>query len=391
MTDLDFDFAFDEMPGSILHENLHALRASHPVHPARFMGLSAFVITGFEALRSAFTDDDRFPGHLMYANSLEPVAGETFISMADPERHLVYRRLATPAFRSRAVASYEREGLAELAHELIDDLLAAGGEVDLIARYAARFPYLVISRLLGLPRDREAEFHAWALAVLRFREDPERAKQAVRELTDFLAPVVAARRAVPENDVISELTLAEVDGRALTDEEILSHVRMLFPTGGETTHGSLGNLLQALFCVDGLQERLRAEPDRLVDAIDELLRWESPIAVLPRMSTSRPIEFQGVEIPPDSWMLFACAGANRDPAVFAEPDRFDLDRTEKETLTFGRGRKSCPGMHLAKKNMLVATQTLLERTRQLTLLDEEAARPRRTVLRCPDAVRVRID
>ncbi len=103
----------------------------------------------------------------MYQASLEPAAGQSFISMPEPERHRIYRKLATPAFRSRAVANYEREGMAALANELIDDFGGAS-EVDLVRTYAARFPYLVITRLLGLPRDREAEFHAWALALLSF-------------------------------------------------------------------------------------------------------------------------------------------------------------------------------------------------------------------------------
>jgi cytochrome P450 len=385
----DIDFAFDEMPGDRLHTTLHALRAENPVHAAKFLGLRCYVISGYDALLEAFLDNERFPGHRMYQGSLEPVAGQSFISMPEPERHRVYRKLATPAFRSRAVASYEREGMAALAHELVDDFDGAA-EVDLVGAYAARFPYLVITRMLGLPRDREAEFHAWALSLLSFRDDPAKARHAARELTEFLAPVVAARRAAPEDDVISELVQAEVEGRALCDEEIYSHVRLLLPTGGETTHGSLGNFFYALLGEAGLQERLRAEPERIPDAIEELLRWETPIAVLPRMSASETSEFHGTVLPPDSWVLFAIAGANRDPAIFSEPDRFDIDRSEKETLTFGRGVKSCPGMHLAKKSMLVATQVLLERSAHLELVDSASAVPRRTVLRCPDAVRVRL-
>jgi cytochrome P450 len=388
--DLDaVDFALDEMRGERLHETLHAFRAQGPVQTAKFLGLPSYVITGYEALLEAFTDNERFPGHRMYQASLEPAAGQSFISMPEPERHRIYRKLATPAFRSRAVANYEREGMAALANELIDDF-AGAAEVDLVRSYAARFPYLVITRLLGLPRDREAEFHAWALALLSFRDDPVKARNAAGELTRFLAPVVEARRAAPEDDVISELVQAEVEGRKLTDEEIYSHVRLLFPTGGETTHGSLGNFFYTLLTEPGLQERLRAEPECIPHAIDELLRWETPIAVLPRMSASEPIDFRGTPMPPDSWVLFAIAGANRDPTIFSEPDRYDIDRREKETLTFGRGAKSCPGMHLAKKNMLVAAQVLFERTRHLELLDPESALPRRTVLRCPDAVRVRV-
>jgi cytochrome P450 len=107
------------------------------------------------------------------------------------------------------------------------------------------------------------------------------------------------------------------------------------------------------------------------------------------MSGVQPVVAEGVEIPPDTWVLFAIAGANRDPAVYPDPDRFDVARAPKEALTFGRGVKSCPGMHLARKNMIVALQVLVERMPDLELVDAERALPRRTVLRCPDAIRVR--
>jgi cytochrome P450 len=166
-------------------------------------------------------------------------------------------------------------------------------------------------------------------------------------------------------------------------------VRLLFPTGGETTHGSLANLLWVILSRPGLQAWLREDPARIPGAVEESLRWETPIAVLPRMSKSEPCELHGVEIPPDSWVLFAIAGANRDPAVFDDPDRFDPERGARDVLTFGRGVKACPGMHLARRNLIVAVETLLERIPHLELLDAEAALPRRTVLRSPDALRVR--
>jgi cytochrome P450 len=102
------------------------------------------------------------------------------------------------------------------------------------------------------------------------------------------------------------------------------------------------------------------------------------------------VEFRGVAIPADTWVMFAIAGANRDPKVFAAPDRFDIDRERKEGLTFGRGVKSCPGMHLARRNMQVGLSVLLERLPNLELLDVAAARPRRPVLRCPEALRVSV-
>ncbi len=380
------DFALDEMPGNELHEVLRAFRETAPVMPTRFLGLPAFVITGYDALADAFADTERFPPHLMYENALEPAIGGSFISMQDPERHRVYRKLATPAFRSRAVENYERSGLSALANELVDEIANRNGPVNLVEAYSSRYPYLVISRLLGLPREREASFHEWALALLRFRSQPDKARRVYQELTEFLTPVVDARRRDPRDDVISELVQATVEGRALDDEEIYAHIRLLLPTGGETTHGSLGNLLYSCFTQEGVWKSVCADPARAGDAVEETLRWETPIAVLPRMSCNRDIEFYGVKIPADAWVLFAMAGANRDPAYFPDPDRFDLDRDPRGTLTFGRGIKACPGMHLARKNLSVALEVLAARKPDLRLVDLEKALPRRTVLRTPDAL-----
>ena len=115
----EVDFGFDPLPGEALHDVLRAYREQGPIRPTRFLGLPAFVITAFDALLEAFQDTQRFPPHRMYQASLEPAIGESFISMPERERHLLYRKLATPAFRSRAIARYEAQGLRALAHELV--------------------------------------------------------------------------------------------------------------------------------------------------------------------------------------------------------------------------------------------------------------------------------
>lgn len=382
------DFAFDPMPGDEMHALLREYRNRGPVQPTHFMGLDCFILTEHASLDRAFRDEVSFPGHRMYQAAFEPAIGKSFISNPDPNGHLALRKLATPAFRSRAVSRYAQTGLASLAHELVDNL-GDRSEFDLVSEFTARFPYLVITRLLGLPRDREEEFHEWALGLLTFREDADRAFRARDALSEFLAPVVAARRSNPQEDVISALVTSEVDGRRLTDDEVFSHIRLLFPTGGETTHGSLGNLLFALLTHEGEWQRLVEDPTRILGAVSEGLRWETPIAVLPRMSAQAPVEFEGTKIPGDSWVLFAPAGANRDPAVIDEPDLFDPGRKQPPNLVFGRGPKSCPGLHLAERNMEVALGVLTERFPELTLIDRESAIPRRTVLRSPDALKVR--
>ncbi len=382
------DFALDEMAGRLLHDRLHVFRGCGPVSLARFGGAPAFVIAGYDALLEAFLDERAFPGHSMYEMAFEPAIGKTFISMSDSAEHLRYRKLTTPAFRSRAVARYEAEGLAALANELVDEL-AGRDEFDLVADFTDRFPYLVIARLLGISREREGDFHGWAKALLSYQADPEGAQQARRAMAELLEGVIEERRRAPQDDVISELAFSKVDGRHLTDEEIISHVRLLFPTGSDTTHGALGNLLFALLNEGDAWREIAGDSQLIEGAVAEGFRWESPIAVLPRVSASEAVDFHGTTIPPKSWVLFAIAGANRDPGCFEEPDRFDIRRKAQPNLVFGRGPKSCPGMHLAQKSLSVALQVLSQRFPELELVDADAAVPRRTVLRSPDALRVR--
>lgn len=373
------DLAKVDLPGRELHAALAEARERAPVVRVDFGGRKAWLIVGHDALRSAFKDEAAFPAGEWYRRAIEPTQGRTFESMDGPEHHLV-RRLATPAFRSRAVSRMEREGLAELAHELVDTL---GNEerIDLFPAFVARFPFLVISRMLGVPAEREQDFVSWAAGILRF--DGEAAQQ----FTNTLLPVLEARRKEPRDDVLSELCQVEIEGRRFEDEEVLSHIRLLFSAGATTTMDALGNLLFALFTHPQYLDRARDDMDFLVSTINELIRWETPVAILPRLCLPGT-RLAGETIEPEAQVLFAIAGANRDPEVFDDPDRFNPDRDTQAKLSFGLGSHSCPGLHLAHTNIRVAAQVLLERLPRMTLLDEAAALPRGTTLRGPRALPV---
>lgn len=354
--------------------------------PVRFVGAPAFAIVRHRALAAAFRDGERFPPGPAYARTTEPAVGRSFISM-DGDEHRIYRTLATPAFRPRAVAAYDDAALAALARELADGF-EPDAEVELVSRFAQRFPLILICRLLGIPRDAEERFQDWALGLLSFPYDPERARRASAEFTAYLLPIIEAHRRAPRADVISELLAAEVDGRRLTDEEVLSHVRLLFPTGAETSAGGIGSLVYALLAQPGSWERVRADDTSRAAAVEELLRWENPVVIVPRVSAGVPIELEGVRIPPWTPVLFCIAAANRDPTVYADAERFDLGRRAKELLSFGTGPRQCPGMHLARKEMRVALGVLCERFPRMRLIDPDGARPAGTVLRSPPSLRV---
>lgn len=373
------DFAKVDLPGPQLHTALAEARKRAPVVRVEFGGRKAWLIVGYRALRRAFKDEAAFPAGEWYRRAIEPTQGRTFESMDGPEHHLV-RRLATPAFRSRAVLRMERQGLAELAHELVDTL-GKEERIDLFSAFVARYPFIVISRMLGVPPEREEDFVSWAAGILRF--DGE----AARQFTDYLLPVLEARRKEPRDDVLSELCQVEAEGRRFEDEEVLSHIRLLFSAGATTTMDALGNLLFALFTHPQHLARAREEATFLASAIDELIRWETPVAILPRLCLPGT-RLAGETIEPEAQVLFAIAGANRDPEVFDDPDRFDPDRDTQAKLSFGLGSHSCPGLHLAHTNIRIATQVLLERLPQMTLLNEASARPSGTTLRGPKTLPV---
>ncbi|MFO0688620.1 MAG: cytochrome P450 [Myxococcota bacterium] len=382
------DFTAGSYPGQAYHDLLDGLREEGPIVPVRFGGEPAWLITRHAVLEKALRDSERFPQGPAYRRHTEPPIGRSFISMDEPE-HQIYRRLATPTFRPITVARTDRGPMIDLAHELID-AFEGRSVVDLMEGFARRFPLAIICSMLGIPREAEADFQRWANGLLSFPFDPEGARRAGKEFTAYLEPIVRECRRAPRGDVLSQLLLAEVEGRRLTDEEVLSHIRLLFPTGVETTSSAIGSLLYALLSDEERYRQVVEKPATREDVVEELLRWESPVAITPRVSAAEPIEFEGVAIPADAWVLFCYAAANRDPLVYRRPHRFDPSRPAGHLLSFGPGPRQCPGMHIARKELGVALDAFCERLPRMRLIDEEASRPSGMVLRRPDELRVEL-
>jgi len=368
------DIASDPLSGPQLHDVLRQLRADYgDVAPVTFYGMPSFVILSWDALRAFFASNEEFPGGEVYKYQLEQTVGRTFISM-DGAEHDVYRRLVTPAFRSRAAIRFVDEELTPLAHELIDGIVQKG-EADLIDEFTNRLPFWAISRKLGLPEGYEDRQREWALAILSEPSNPEGARRAADELSEVISPVVAERRNDPGSDVISQLVTGEFQGIRLSDEEVHSHVRLLFAVGATTTSDALSNLLWTLLHRPELVDRVRNEPEIRPAVVRELLRWEPPVPLLPRMAL-RDGMIGGVHIPAGSMLLAGIASANRDPDRFDRPNTFDIDRPDADVLTFGFGVKFCPGTHMAKQQLLAALDVILERLPGLRLAaDDSGAEP----------------
>jgi cytochrome P450 len=378
---LDVDVILDPLSGDALHDMLREAREAPGITQVRMFGEPAYLVTRFEELRDFFLSDERFPGETTYQETIMQQVGDTFISMENP-RHDRYRQLATPAFRSRAVTRFVDDSLVPLAHEVVDRF-AGRGEADLVAELARVLPFWAISRKLGLPQGNEERMRQLALAMFGqdFAElDP---KAAVQEITDTIQPELDERRRSPGDDVLSQLTLAEREGQRLTDEEIINHVRLLFAVGATTTSDSMSSLLWALLTKPGVLEVARDEPSARPSIVQELLRCEPAVPILPRRAALGG-QIAGTEIPVGARVLAGIAGANRDPERFPEPDRFDPRREPGEFLTFGFGSKFCPGMHLARQQLGVALDVVLERLPGLEVVD--AAEPAGAVLRSSPSV-----
>ena len=252
-----------------------------------------------------------------------------------------------------------------MANDLIDRF-AERGRADLVREFTFPYPTQIIAGLLGLPREDFPQFQRWSISLLGIIVNRERAIAASNALRDYFAPILAARRAEPRDDLISSLATAEIDGERLTDEEIYSFLRLLLPAGVETTYRSLGNLLFGLLTHPDQLEAVRSDRSLIPQAIEEAVRWEAPLLTITRVAT-RDSELAGVPIPAGSTVMPLLGAANRDEDRYPDPDRFDIFRAPKPNISWGHGVHLCLGMHLARLEMRVALELLLDRLPDLRL------------------------
>ncbi len=379
------DLGVEPLPGDELHELMAELREQRRVAPVRFAGGDALLLTRYEDVHEAFRDDERLPGGAFYQGGIEPVVGRTFISM-DGHEHDLYRKLATPAFRSRAVARFDEEALTPLTHEIIDRFVSWGA-ADLVAEFTSVLPFSAITRKLGIPPSSEESMREWAEGMLTYPFDPQGALRAAAEFSTQLEPILTARREEEQDDVFSELVRAEIDGTQLTDDDVYSTVRLLYAVGATTTSHAMGNMFSTLLRRPEMLKRAYADDGFRAGVVHELLRWEGPLGVLPRLAP-HDTRIAGAPVPGGTFLMFGLASANRDPRVFEDPDTFDPTRSPQDILTFGFGSKFCPGSHLARRELLTALTALLERLPDLHLIDEAGADPEGAVLRHPQHLHV---
>jgi cytochrome P450 len=349
---------------------------------------NTFNVLAYEEVSAAFRDDVTYSSSLI-AKSVGPLLANTMVAMDEPQHH-THRSIVFQAFRPKLLARWEDDLVRPAADELID-AFAANGKVDLVRRFTFALPMRVIARILGIPTRDMARFQQRSIEVISIGTDWKRGMAAFNALREYFSELVEQRRHAPADDLISELVAAEVDGQRLSDEEIFAFLRLLLPAGVETTYRSLGNLLYALLRHADQLAEVKDDPALIAQAVEEGLRWESPIFNTGRISTC-DTELGGVQIPAGSVVTLFVGSANRDETVFPDPDTFDIHRKPNPHLTFAVGTHACLGMHLARMESRISLEVILARLPQLRL--DPAAAPPQIVgmpLRSPDALHVLFD
>ena len=319
------------------------------------------------------------------AQALGPLDPPSML-VVEPPDHTRYRRLVSKVFTARAVEQL-RPQVQAVADELLDDLAGtpAGQPVDLVERYATQLPVRVICRILGVPADQEARVLALGNGVAPSLDlgigwpAYLQVQRSLLDFNDWLDEHLRRLRADPGPDLLSQLVHLEDEGQQLDHVELRTTAGLLLAAGFETTVNLLGNGTSLLLAAPDERAVLRAEPDRWPDAVEEVLRYESPVQVTGR-SAVRDTTVAGVPVAAGAHVTTLLAAANRDPEVFADPQRFDVRRDDaREHLAFSGGRHFCVGAALARVEGEVGLRSLFERFPAMAAAPGAQRRPTRVL------------
>jgi cytochrome P450 len=280
----------------------------------------------------------------------------------DPPRHTQVRNLINRGFTPRRIEAMKGR-VRSLAAEIVD-AVAAKGECDFVTEIAAELPLLVLADLLGVPHDDRHKLFDWTNRLIGL-EDPEygspiEAQAALMELFLFFANLANQRREVPTDDLISVLVHAEIDGQKLTPPELSMMFFLLVVAGNETTRNAITGGLLALHDFPGEREKLLARRDLLPTAVEEMIRWHTPVMQFRRTATE-DTEIAGQRIAENDKVVMFYGAANRDASVFADADHFDVTRSPNPHVGFGIGGHFCLGASLARAEMRILFEELFDR------------------------------
>ena len=339
------------------HEAFRRLRREAPVywHPQAHErgGKGFFVVSKYEDVRHVGRTPQIYssaPGITIVDNQADFEAGQSSMLQMDPPRHARYRKLVSGGFTPRRINALEPM-IRGLANEILDEA-ARKPRVDFVTDIAAELPLRVIARFLGVPDEDRATLFSASNRLLGFEDaeygtTEEDGRQAAMELAMLAHRIGEARKAAPQDDIVTILLKAELDGDRLSDIDFIAFFVLLTIAGNETTRNQTSHTLRLLLEHPAELAKLRADPTLLNSAIEEALRFSPPVMYF-RRTTKADTTLRGVSIPKDSFVAVYYPSANRDEDLFPDPDRFDVTRTPNEHLAFGDGEHFCLGASLAR-------------------------------------------
>ena len=350
-----------------------ALRDKGPAHRSRL--LNAWIFGRYRDVDVILRDWQRFSNNGSKAatpgkRTVIPDPGTPSMLSLDPPDHRRLRSLVSKAFTPRAVNALEPH-IRSLMHQLLDGIEDLSG-FDLMEAVAKPLPVIVIAEMLGVPPEDRARFRGWSDRRARIleptigAEEREDAVRAADDLDTYFAPIVKERRADPQDDILSGLAQAEEEGDRLDEREMLTMLRLLLIAGNETTVNLIGNGMLALLRHPEQLQRLRDDPSLIPSAVEELLRYDSPV----QLDLRRVVEdcdVNGFPVKRGDDIVLLIGGANRDPEQFEDPDGLDVGRGESSHISFGRGIHACIGAPLARLEARIAIEVLLERFSSIRL------------------------
>ncbi|MGE2691506.1 cytochrome P450 [Mycolicibacterium pulveris] len=334
--------------------------------PPELVSTEEWTLFDFDSVFSAFRDGDVFASEF-YDNTIGLVLGSTILSMHGKQHH-DHRSLVAKAFRQSALEYWEPALIDPICDQLIDEIKDDGG-ADLIQALTFEFPTRITAALLGLPQQDLELFRRLSLDLISISENIEAGLDASVELGAYFQDQVNQRRKASTEDIIGDLVAAEIDGERLTDEAIISFLRLLLPAGLETTYRSSSNLLYLLLTHPDQLDAVQKDRDLIPAAIEEGLRYETPLVSVPR-NTTREVEVHGVRIPEGAQVNLCMGSANRDESRWPDAEVFDIHRDRKPHISFAGGIHSCLGLNLARVETRAMLTSLFDRVTDLELADD---------------------
>jgi cytochrome P450 len=341
------------------------LRREHPVYYNERHNF--WVLSRYKDVVKAVRTPERFSS--AQGVGLDKRYGLSMISN-DPPDHTRLRKLVVKAFTPRHIASYE-PCIQAILDDLLDGIMAKGS-FELVTDLAIPLPVTVIAHILGVDPEHRHKFKRWSDDVVNFTAGnaPASAREQLRQSWDafrtYFSDMMAARLREPQDDVVTMLARAQDEGDTLTVLEFLNFCQLLLVAGNETTTNLISNGILALHAFPEEAQRLRRQPALVASAVEEVLRYDTPVQLTYR-TTTQDVDIAGVTIPVESKVALLWGSANRDPEAFAEPDRLDLSRNPNSHVAFASGIHYCLGASLARLEMRLTLATLMRRTQRLEI------------------------